>query len=70
MPSDPSTRDGAADDNPTDRLWRIPDMSPDAVAAARAAARRAGTPLAVWLSGLIHAVADHEDAADAPSADR
>jgi hypothetical protein len=54
------------DESGTDRAWRIADMSPGAVEAARAGARRAGIPLAVWLSGLIHAVADHEEAEDDP----
>lgn len=67
MPADPSPRDDILDGQENERLWRIPGMSPAAVEAARAAARRAGLPVAVWLSGLIHAVADHEDAEDAPA---
>lgn len=70
MPSDITPPHAAADDSAADPLWRIPGMSPEAVEAARAAARRAGVPLAVWLSGLIHAVADHEDAEDTPFAGR
>jgi hypothetical protein len=65
-PHEPGPETGDA--SGTDRVWRIADMSPEAVEAARAAARRAGMPLAVWLSGLIHAVADHEEAEDGPAA--
>jgi hypothetical protein len=67
MPADPSPRDDLSDPGENERVWRIPGMSPAAVEAARAAARRAGLPLAVWLSGLIHAVADHEDAENSPA---
>lgn len=67
MPADPSPHDDVSDARENERIWRIPSMSPAAVEAARAAARRAGLPLAAWLSGLIHAVADHEDAEDAPA---
>ncbi|HEY4135668.1 MAG TPA: hypothetical protein VGO34_10680 [Alphaproteobacteria bacterium] len=44
-------------------LWRLAGLSPEAVAAANAAARRAHVPMATWLASLIHAVADHEEAA-------
>jgi hypothetical protein len=64
LPTSASPSSAAGDGNEADRVWRVADMSPQAVEAARAAARRAGMPLAVWLSGLIHAVADHEEAED------
>lgn len=66
MSPDPTTSDTASDAHATDHIWHITGMSPEAVEAARGAARRAGMPLASWLSGLIHAVADHEDAGDQP----
>lgn len=47
---------------PADKAWRIAGMSPAAIEAARAAARRAGVPLATWLAGLIHHVADRQSA--------
>ncbi len=46
-----------------DKIWRIAGLSPAAIEAARAAARRAGIPLAGWLAGLIHTVAERERAA-------
>jgi hypothetical protein len=57
-PADPAVETGA------ERTWRIPDMSPAAVESARAAARRAGMPLAAWLAGLIEVVAERERAVD------
>ncbi|MFN4283145.1 MAG: hypothetical protein ACK4NA_10950 [Alphaproteobacteria bacterium] len=43
-----------------DKHWRVAGVSPAAAEAARAAARRAGMPLAAWLAGLIFAVAERE----------
>lgn len=47
---------------PADKVWRVAGMSPAAIEAARTAARRAGVPLAIWLAGLIHHVADGQNA--------
>ena len=58
-PADPAAATDAAAD---DKLWRVAGLSPAAAEAARAAARRAGMPLAAWLAGLIHTVAERERA--------
>ncbi len=60
-PKSPVTGLLPADQEPADKVWRIAGMSPAAIEAARAAARRAGVPLAVWLAGLIHHVADAQE---------
>jgi hypothetical protein len=64
MPADPSLPDAAAPLSGADGRAPPPGRGPAAGAGARAAARRSGIPLAVWLSGLIHAVADHEEGGD------
>lgn len=61
-PTSPAMGPTPADQAPADRVWRIADMNPATIEAARAAARRAGVPLAVWLAGLIHHVADAQEA--------
>lgn len=53
---------GSAAEAGADKIWRVAGLSPTAIEAARAAARRAGIPLAGWLAGLIQTVADRERA--------